>query len=211
MVWTTIIGRRPFGAAIRHSSGLALGRWCVAGTAVLVLVGCAVPAPRTAPPVPMRPPVAAAVTVPEPAPPPIAVIQLEQAPDLQPEPLTQPAPTPAAPPAPMAPAALTLAAQSDAALAGGDLLRAEQHLERALRIAPRDPELWHRMARVRLAQADYLQAERMANRSLQLSVGDRRLAAANWRLIAQARLALGDAAGAARAREEADRLESIIG
>lgn len=108
-------------------------------------------------------------------------------------------------------AALALADQAETARGDGDLGRAAQQLERALRIAPRDAALWHRMAVIRLEQGRHQQAERMAQRSLQL--GDdrqRALAVENWRVIAAAREARGDEAGAAAAREEIRRLESDL-
>ncbi len=108
-------------------------------------------------------------------------------------------------------AALNLAQQAESARQAGDTARAEQRLERALRIAPRDAGLWHQMAALRLEQGQYQQAERLAGRSLQMAGSrDRELALKNWRLILQAREAQGDAAGAAEAREAIRRLESDI-
>ncbi|WP_043739779.1 tetratricopeptide repeat protein [Thioalkalivibrio nitratireducens] len=161
----------------------------------LLLGACAVPAPRTGPP----------PSVPMPAPPPVVLEEVQP-----PEP--EVVPEPAAPqPPPTAPAALALAAQSDQARAAGDLRLADLRLERALRIAPRDPELWSRLARVRLEQGEFVQAERMAQRSLQLGSGDRALALANWRIIVDAREGMGDTEGARRAIDEVRRLESGIG
>lgn len=108
------------------------------------------------------------------------------------------------------PAALALAEQAATAQRTGDLSRAEQRLERALRIAPRDATLWNQMAAVRLDQGRYQQAERLAERSLRMPGGDRALELANWRLLLAAREALGDTAGAARAREQIRRLEAEI-
>src|SRR5689334_18929921 len=47
----------------------------------------------------------------------------------------------------------------------GRLPQAAATLERALRIEPRNPRLWHELARVRLQQRDYAQAESTAARS----------------------------------------------
>ena len=108
-------------------------------------------------------------------------------------------------------AALNLAQQAESARQAGDTARAEQRLERALRIAPRDAGLWHQMAALRLEQQHYEQAERLAGRSLQMAGGrDRELALKNWRLILRAREAQGDAAGAAEAREAIRRLEADV-
>lgn len=103
-------------------------------------------------------------------------------------------------------AVLALLAESDQRRRAGDPEAAAAALERALRIAPRDPLLWHRLAGVRLAQRYWNQADNLARKSLSLSGNDRRLQAANWRLIAQAREAMGDRAGAAEAERNADRL-----
>ena len=110
-----------------------------------------------------------------------------------------------------APAALALAAQSDQARAEGNLRLAGLQLERALRIAPRDAGLWNRLAQVRLEQQEFQQAERMADRSLQLGPGDRALSLSNWRIIVRAREGLGDTEGARRALEEVRRLERAVG
>jgi ATP/maltotriose-dependent transcriptional regulator MalT len=58
---------------------------------------------------------------------------------------------------------------------------------------------------MRLMQGDYAQAESVAARSNSWAGGDGRLRAENWRLIAQARAARGDAAGARAALEAAER------
>jgi len=103
-------------------------------------------------------------------------------------------------------AVLALLAESDQRRRAGEPEAAAAALERALRIAPRDPLLWHRLAGVRLAQRHWTQADNLARKSLSLSGNDRRLQAANWRLIAQAREAMGDRSGAAEAERNAERL-----
>lgn len=86
---------------------------------------------------------------------------------------------------------------------GGDLDGAASSLERAQRIAPREPQVLYRLAEVRLAQGDAVQAEQLARRGLSYA-GDRpTLQASLWELIAQARERQGNAAGAAQARERA--------
>ncbi len=152
-----------------------------------LLSGCATvqsPAPIEQPP----------VTVPAPAPG-VPV----------PEARTDPTQPPAAPVRKenVAVASLMESAETDAK--GGRLANAAASLERALRIEPRNPRLWHELARVRLQQGDYAQAESTAARANSWMQGDAALRAANWRLIAQAREARGDAAGARTARETAER------
>ena len=87
---------------------------------------------------------------------------------------------------------------------GGDLDAAVVSLERALRIAPEDPSLWHELAEVRLDQKQYGRAEQLAAKSNALAgPQDARLRTANWTLIAKARRAQGDTPGAREAERRA--------
>lgn len=85
----------------------------------------------------------------------------------------------------------------------GDLGGASSSLERAMRIAPREPQVFYRLAQVRLAQGDAAQAEQMAQRGLSYAAGRPTLQAGLWELIARAREQQGNAAGAAEARQKA--------
>ncbi len=114
-----------------------------------------------------------------------------------------PLPEPAARTENLAIAGLLDGARADAA--AGRLANAAASLERALRIEPRNPRLWQELARVRLKQGDYAQAESTAARSNSWAGSDNALRAENWRLIAQAREARGDAEGARAALEAAER------
>jgi Tfp pilus assembly protein PilF len=114
----------------------------------------------------------------------------------------QPAP-PQQPPENAAVASLVQSARTDAD--AGRLASAEASLERALRIDPRNPRLWQQLAGVRLQQGDYAQAEGLAARSNSWAGQDNVLRAENWRLIAEARRARGDATGAREALENAER------
>ena len=71
----------------------------------------------------------------------------------------------------------------------GRLGSAAATLERALRIEPRNPRLWHELAVIRLRQADYTQAESLAARSNTYAGSDSELRAANQRVISDARAA----------------------
>ena len=86
---------------------------------------------------------------------------------------------------------------------GGDLNGAASSLERAQRIAPREPQVLYRLAEVRLAQGDAAQAEQLARRGLTYAGGRAELQAGLWDLIAQARERQGDPQGAAQARQQA--------
>jgi hypothetical protein len=85
----------------------------------------------------------------------------------------------------------------------GDLNGAASSLERAQRIAPREPQVLYRLAEVRLAQGDPAQAEQLARRGLTYAGGRPQLQASLWELIAQTREQQGDPQGAAQARERA--------
>ena len=139
---------------------------------------------------------AGCATAPEPGPPP------------PPEPL--PPPPAAATPAPaprsenVAIAGLMQNARDD--VAAGRLANAAASLERALRIEPRNPRLWHELAQVRVKQGQYAQAESVAARSNSWADTDNTLRGANWRLIAQTREARGDAEGARAASAQAEKI-----
>ena len=126
-----------------------------------------------------------------------------------PGPEQKPEQAPPASPAPppqkenVAVAGLMDSARADTA--AGNLAGAAASLERALRIEPRNPRLWHELARVRLKQGQFAQAESVAARSNSWAAEDRVLRAENWRLIAQSRDARGDAEGAKAALESASR------
>ncbi|MCY1424413.1 hypothetical protein D9M71_401570 [compost metagenome] len=86
---------------------------------------------------------------------------------------------------------------------GGDLNSAAASLERAQRIAPREPQVLYRLAEVRLAQGDAAQAEQFARRALTYANGRPAMQASLWDLIARSRERQGDSSGAALARERA--------
>ncbi|WLH34807.1 hypothetical protein PSH79_23250 [Pseudomonas sp. FP2196] len=97
-------------------------------------------------------------------------------------------------------ALLTTAQQQQA---GGDLNGASSSLERAQRVAPREPQVLYRLAQVRMAQGDAPQAEQFARRALTMANGRPDLQASLWEIIAQSREKQGDSAGAALARQKA--------
>lgn len=128
-----------------------------------------------------------------------------------PPPAAEPAPAVAAPSSPVM---RQLLAVADADLEAGRYGSAAAGLDRAMRLAPSDPQVWHDLARLRFAQGDYAQAKASAQRSIALPGAPSRLLAANWFLIAEierikgnqaasdaasgkARLHLGDASGKA--------------
>jgi hypothetical protein len=98
--------------------------------------------------------------------------------------------------------------RADDQRSGGDLDGATVSLERALRIAPDDALLWHRLAEVRMAQQRADLVVQLAAKSNALAdAADRELRSGNWRLIAQARRSLGDSSGAREAERRAAALD----
>ena len=105
-------------------------------------------------------------------------------------------------------AVLALLSMARQAAMDGELTRSEAFLERALRIEPRNPVLWHYMAKLRLHQGRLKQAAGLAAKSNSLDRNDKTLQADNWRIIAHARHQQGDIEGAKRAQEKVDALLS---
>lgn len=76
-------------------------------------------------------------------------------------------------------------------------------LERAIRIQPKNPELWNVLAKVRLRQHQPGLAEDLAKKSNVLAKSNTDLIRSNWDLIAQARRQKGDIEGAYEALDKA--------
>lgn len=103
------------------------------------------------------------------------------------------------PPASENVAVLALLDQAQTESGAGRAQGASATLERALRIEPRNGRLWLELARHHLAQGDSEQAEQFAVRANALAGTDRKVRAAGWLLIAEARRARDDEAGARQA------------
>lgn len=153
---------------------------------LLVLGGCtlapAVRQPQSAPPVVTLPPPSA-------SPPPV---QQAPAPVVESQP-SVPLPEPSAPvvlpapeikPGPATPASALLASVQSA-IAGGDLNRAAALCERALRISPRDAQLWYQLALIRYQQRRNDDAIGAARRAQSMAGKDVTLATRISALLAQ--------------------------
>ena len=81
----------------------------------------------------------------------------------------------------------SLLAKVDIQEAAQNWERAAALLERALRIEPRNANLWHRLAQIRLQQGQHLLAENLAQKSSALARDNAQLQEKNTRLIKQAR------------------------
>lgn len=97
----------------------------------------------------------------------------------------------------------TLLAKADSDLQAGHFERSAASLERAIRISPRNPIIWHRLAAVHLKQNNLRQAEAMAIKSNSLISPDTPLARDNWLIIAEVRRLLGDSKGSQEAKNRA--------
>lgn len=89
------------------------------------------------------------------------------------------------------------------ALTAGRFSQAEILVERALRLEPRNPELWHMMGRVKSGQSNPAQTVQFCLKSNSLAAGNSALTRRNWLLMAKAYQAMGQETQAAQARAKA--------
>ncbi len=101
------------------------------------------------------------------------------------------------------PAVLALESEIQISMTSGNYADAAATLERAIRIQPKNPELWHVLAKIRLKQQQPGLAEDLAKKSNLLARSNPELARSNWDIIAQARRRKGDPSGAAEAQARA--------
>lgn len=148
-----------------------------------VLAGCAIPAPGPSPDVQES----------EAAPPPI---------------VRNPASTDTSPPQAANPsrATSTLLAAADAASANADHARAVVHLERAVRIDPRNPRLWVRLSKAHADNGDLDRARQHARKAIALASTDPAAAQTAWLHMADIEEAQGNRAEAASIRRRYARL-----
>jgi len=109
-------------------------------------------------------------------------------------------------PAAGSPAVVALLRTADEQQRAGQLDSAAASLERALRIEPGNAWLWLQLGRLRLQQQRWSQAEQMAQKSIRLATGDKRMQIAGWQLIAAARHGAGDLAGSRAAGQRVEGL-----
>jgi len=101
------------------------------------------------------------------------------------------------------PAVLALLKNASNQKKNGRMSAAESSLERAQRIAPRDPEIYYQLADIRRLEGQWAHAEQLALKGTNMAIGDvitlRRL----WLLIADIREQSGNHASARKARQQA--------
>lgn len=95
---------------------------------------------------------------------------------------TKPQPTITQPVTPIA----ALLQQAENQHAAGDLVKAAATLERGVRIEPRNPRLWNRLARIRLEQGLFSQAHSMATKSNTMAGSSTQLIQENQNIITEA-------------------------
>jgi tetratricopeptide (TPR) repeat protein len=109
------------------------------------------------------------------------------------------------------PAVISLLNRARGDLAAGRPEQAMASLETALQIEKKNPFVWQQLAQAHLKRYQMDDAEITAQRSNSFARGNPYIEIENWRVIAAARQARGDAAGAEQAREKVvelqDRLE----
>lgn len=116
---------------------------------------------------------------------------------------------------PQSPTSITQEQQSDAVIAlldaaeesqqQGDYQSAQNTLQRAQRIAPRDPEVYYRLAESHRDLEDYKLAEHVALKGVSIVQGQQQQLRRFWLLIAQINMLAGNDEAANKAQQTADR------
>ena len=101
------------------------------------------------------------------------------------------------------PAITALESEISKSMKAGSYQEAAATLERAIRIQPKNPELWSALARAKLRLRQYDQAEQFAKKSNLYIKNNPESLKANWYLIAEARRLKGDYNGSFEAQEKA--------
>jgi tetratricopeptide (TPR) repeat protein len=161
---------------------------------LVTLSGCAVPSPyqTPTPPTGSTPQEPAPVET-HPAPPPG---QVEQT----------PAPVPQVREPALGPAARALVSQAQTQATAGNYAVASGTIERALRIEPSNPLLWIELGKVRQAEGNFVQAENMARKALNMAGQAPKAQSAAWKLISDSYRGRGRNTEARDAQAKADQL-----
>lgn len=172
-----------------------------------MMAGCSI-----APSQPPRPPVedrgSEAAPAPRPSPEdqrsePAVVTPL---PDASPPVTPSPSPAPASQPqAQQSPAVIALLSDAEQSRSAGDYRSAQGSLQRAQRIAPRDPEIYYSLALTHMELEDFDLAEQVALKGVSVAQGNREQLQRLWKLLAKIRLRAGDPEGARQAEAKAEQ------
>lgn len=118
------------------------------------------------------------------------------------QPVAVPVPTPITS-RPQNPAVIALLDKASQQKRNGSMQAAESSLERAQRIAPRDPEIYYQWADVRRLEGQWSQAEQLALKGTNMAIGDAIMLRRLWLLIAEVRSSSGNRSGAQQAKSKA--------
>ena len=102
-------------------------------------------------------------------------------------------------------AVIALLSSAEAAQQQGDFKSAQTTLQRAQRIAPRDPSVYYKLAVTHQNLEDYRLAEQVALKGVSIVQGQHSQLRKFWLLIANIRLQAGDVVAAERAEHTAGR------
>jgi tetratricopeptide (TPR) repeat protein len=94
------------------------------------------------------------------------------------------------------PATVALLNTANYQTSNGSLRAAQSSLERALRISPKDPEVYQSLGEVHRRLGEYVQAEQMTLKGIALASGQSSKLRRLWSALAKIRSESGDAAGA---------------
>jgi Flp pilus assembly protein TadD len=103
------------------------------------------------------------------------------------------------------PAAVALLATARKQTNNGQLRSAQTSLQRAQRIAPKDPEVYYSLADTHRRLGEFLQAEQVALKGVGIAQGQSTKLRRLWQLIASIRTDAGDLEGADKAAAVARR------
>jgi tetratricopeptide (TPR) repeat protein len=103
-------------------------------------------------------------------------------------------------------AATTLLAIAEREEAQGKFGLAAQQVERAIDLEPRNADLWHHLAKLRLTEGRLEAAVEAAQTSNRLAGGNLELRRNNWGLISEVRFEQGDTTAAEQARRMVEEL-----
>lgn len=84
----------------------------------------------------------------------------------------------------------------------GKMRAAQSSLERALRISPKDPEVYYSLAQVHSRLGEFVQAEQVALKGVEVAAGQSAKLKRLWKLVANIRTEAGDRSGANQALQK---------
>ena len=101
----------------------------------------------------------------------------------------------------------SLLTYAQAAMEINDYNQAEMHIERAVRIEPQNPLLWHTMAKIKFNQNQYGQVINFCLKSNSMNTGQNQLKKDNLLLMASAYYMMGEYEKAEFVKQQADQVK----